>query len=233
MFRLLCHVFIGMCAASFEWAGVFESRGQAIWSFEKDGPSYADPSMVVVVIEGTNVLELESVAEDMLSQMCVAVQPGGQISPSSNACYELYFDESHNTSSFEVYLDGPLSIFTAHHPLDYHAKMRLASGEEIGPILERQYAISHVHDFAHTHTAIADDHEHEQNHYHDPIADDHEHSSDSHGHDYAWVAMALAITSIVFSMLNAAVIIIVVLYRCMFHRTFTESLIGIHLPDAS
>tara|TARA_Y100000748_G_scaffold300660_1_gene299478 strand:+ start:948 stop:1796 length:849 start_codon:yes stop_codon:yes gene_type:complete len=226
--------------SSIEWAGAFEissfpSSGRLHWTYHKVGGSYADPSIRVAVVQGDDIVQLESTASDLISNSCVTVRSGGSVSTAQNACYELIFDEAHNSSTYDVVFSSSSSVtfFTNHHPAEFDARNMAndENGSEFLPQMEKQYAISHAHDTDHSHDPVADDHGHDDDHSHDPVATDHEHDSDDHGHDYAWVSVAISVTSFVLSLFNTFMMFLVVLFRCFFRKRF-ESLIGIEMASS-
>lgn len=115
--------------ASYEWGGIFATpQSTYTWiaqSATAGQTNYADPSMKMVVLTATDAEEatlkaLEDEAKHGFEETCTVVEPGGTITPTEDACFELHF-EGGDTSSFTINAANAanMAIFTAHLPSEF------------------------------------------------------------------------------------------------------------------
>ena len=124
---------ITTATAEWEWAGTFElADASHTWIAQKTGnpKSYVDPSMKIVFyavddpsdIDATiHTYEEEAAALiDSTDGSCVDVNSGDSIDMTTQACYNLVFDQENDDSTFPIDTDGltGMLVFGQHVPIE-------------------------------------------------------------------------------------------------------------------
>lgn len=135
-------------AASFEWAGTFETPGAAyVWTAQSSADGlYVDPGMKMVILPTTGTSEdalrsLETGAESAFATTCVDAQVGTVLTPAPGACYQLNFNAKLHTSIFEIDTTGvgAIAVFAEHFPIEFERDMHYfkdVAGEDVEPVAE-------------------------------------------------------------------------------------------------
>ena len=114
----------------YEWTGVFElKKGTYNWSFSKVNGNYADPAMKMLIIKADkksdNLIETyEKAAKETFEKNKITIAKNGDSLETSDAFYELNFDEKQNISTFKIKIkeDGKYLFFTEHTPTEFEGK---------------------------------------------------------------------------------------------------------------
>jgi len=133
--------------AVFEWAGTFDTPGDAyVWTAQAVDGEYVDPGMKMVVMPTTSstgdlLTTLESEADARLSGPCRDTEVGATITPAEDVCYQLRFNALMHTSIFAINATaaGHLAIFAEHFPIEFERDMHYLkdpAGGDVEPVAE-------------------------------------------------------------------------------------------------
>eukprot|EP00620_Florenciella_sp_RCC1587_P018344 CAMPEP_0182577670 /NCGR_PEP_ID=MMETSP1324-20130603/38513_1 /TAXON_ID=236786 /ORGANISM="Florenciella sp., Strain RCC1587" /LENGTH=427 /DNA_ID=CAMNT_0024793525 /DNA_START=60 /DNA_END=1343 /DNA_ORIENTATION=+ len=160
----------------YEWAGIFDvSADDTVqWVAQKVDGAYADDHMKFVVMATTSDSEddledTEAYADALLeSGTCTEVDVGDAAITPAAACYELHFDTSVDTSTYDIDVAGVdyIAIFTEHDPSEFEADthyLLTAAGEDV----EAAHTLpedghGHMDDHAGHEHGGGDDHHHDE-----------------------------------------------------------------------
>ena len=132
---------------AFEWSGVFAlADDKHVWSMQKVGGDYADPTMRVVLIPTTNptietMETLEESGEEMIeSDSCKVVEDGEMMTPASDgSCFELHVNSAADDSMFDIDTSGMKGfvVFAQHFPTEFERDqhyLKDSAGTDIEPV---------------------------------------------------------------------------------------------------
>jgi len=140
-------VVVSAGALEYEWAGIFAvSDTVYMWTAQKVEGAYADATMKMAVLPATDAtaeaLEaLEEAGKRSLGSNCTPVVPGSVITPMTDACYQLVFDQDLWQSLYTINASGvaAAAFFTEHVPTEFENTahyLKDRTGEDVEPLAE-------------------------------------------------------------------------------------------------
>lgn len=139
---------------AFEWAGVFElEKGTYTWTFAKVDGAYADPAMHMVILKTTStdsegIESQEELATTLFSKDAIQ-KINGEILTAGEFNYELTFDETKDSTSFniEITQSGSYVFYTEHMPTEFESNehfFKNSKNEDV-EALAQEPAAGHAH----------------------------------------------------------------------------------------